>query len=1065
MKWNLLPTALFMTLLLPLSGAELPQGVKAETDGSVSWNGIKISHTNVFGKWQTARREKAEINRQGDRILVRQNHLYPNSAGKGLITLTPIGKNAFQLESRDEVPADIKPNLRYLSLSVPTDNAGKIIFTNPKGTQEFHFPEQYKKMILGHFYQVRKAELCLKDGNRLTFYPQGNTLFLQDDRKFGKRPGQNETFSIRIWHSGNTFSTKVETATVKNTLLDLSAIADRPVRDDIAEDGKGGWTDQGAQNDLRMFQPGIYSAKTIRFEVKQPKVVAIAGKNRTMPVEMRELDLPAGTKAKTLALFHTSAWTPREVPLGELEVVYADTGIQRIPVIGGKDCGNWWNPRELANAKIAWKHRNGTTDVGFYVSTFPLTGSNPIRIRFKSPDPNVVWLIAAATLLDQEVKFKTTVAVPKIMKADHEWMIMDFDHYTVKGSPLDFSFLTKNDAPAGKYGRALPSPDGTMRFEKAPHKKLRIVGTNLCQSALLPEKEDAVRLAEYIASMGINSVRFHHHDNGLVAKGSKVSTAINMENLDRMEFLFAELKKRGIYISFDLYTSRKLLPGDKIPELEKIGSKTAVMLTDPGMKNLKEFCRNWLTHRNPYTGLNWLEDPAIVFINLVNEDTLTYNWQGKKEFLEKLFQNYAAKNGIRDKRATSANLHFLKFMHDIQKEYLQELARFMKEDLKAVYPVTSCNYGDNAATLRIRNLFPVTDTHMYHEHPTFLKNPWSLPHAYSQTSLIPANAYLPTGMICNRVYHKPFFMTEFNFCAPNQFRAEDGPLMGAYSALHDISGIYRFDFNSYHKRFRKEKAIIVFESISDPVMQLSDRIISLLFLRGDVASAKEKYAYTIPADLFSKRRDNGIPGMIPLRLIAQVGVQFEDQKTEKYPEYDKIQSEEIKHRIADYERSGIAVSTTGELKLDTRGKTFSVVTPRSEVFTLHNGGMKGKSFQVRNADSFQTLAALSLTDDPLAESNSILILQLTDVSQEGVRFGNQERTILENTSRGKHLLRKAKAEIELHVKGPMKVSACNMLGETIGEVKATFRNGVLRFKADNSAFKGGTVAYHLTPVK
>ena len=37
----------------------------------------------------------------------------------------------------------------------------------------------------------------------------------------------------------------------------------------------------------------------------------------------------------------------------------------------------------------------------------------------------------------------------------------------------------------------------------------------------------------------------HHHGNGLVAKGSKVSTAINMENLDRMEFLFAELKKRG----------------------------------------------------------------------------------------------------------------------------------------------------------------------------------------------------------------------------------------------------------------------------------------------------------------------------------------------------------------------------------------------------------------------------------------------------------------------------------------------------------------------------------------
>ena len=145
MKWNLLPTALFMTLLLPLSGAELPQGVKAETDGSVSWNGIKISHTNVFGKWQTARREKADIRKEGDRILIRQNHLYPDSAGKGLITLTPIGKNAFQLESKDEIPADIKPNLRYLSLSVPTDNAGKSFSQIRKAHRNFIFRNSTKK--------------------------------------------------------------------------------------------------------------------------------------------------------------------------------------------------------------------------------------------------------------------------------------------------------------------------------------------------------------------------------------------------------------------------------------------------------------------------------------------------------------------------------------------------------------------------------------------------------------------------------------------------------------------------------------------------------------------------------------------------------------------------------------------------------------------------------------------------------------------------------------------------------------------------------------------------------
>ena len=127
--------------------------------------------------------------------------------------------------------------------------------------------------------------------------------------------------------------------------------------------------------------------------------------------------------------------------------------------------------------------------------------------------------------------------------------------------------------------------------------------------------------------------------------------------------------------------------------------------------------------------------------------------------------------------------------------------------------------------------------------------------------------------------------------------------------------------------------------------------------------------------------------------------------------------------------------------------------------------MSGNVFRVKNVSTSQTLAAASLDGRALADSDSILIFQVSDVSQTGVRFGNQERTILEKTSTGTLLLRKAKAEIELKLKRPMTVTACNMMGEPVGTVKTVFRNGVLRFTADNSACKGGIVAYHLTPVR
>ena len=44
------------------------------------------------------------------------------------------------------------------------------------------------------------------------------------------------------------------------------------------------------------------------------------------------------------------------------------------------------------------------------------------------------------------------------------------------------------------------------------------------------------------------------------------------------------------------------------------------------MANWKEFARRLLTHRNPYTGLTYAEDPALYSLNLVNENPLVSIW-------------------------------------------------------------------------------------------------------------------------------------------------------------------------------------------------------------------------------------------------------------------------------------------------------------------------------------------------------------------------------------------------------------------------------------------------------
>lgn len=64
-------------------------------------------------------------------------------------------------------------------------------------------------------------------------------------------------------------------------------------------------------------------------------------------------------------------------------------------------------------------------------------------------------------------------------KAGKEFAPVSMENVAVKaGSALDLS--GNIDAPAGKYGRLLPSSDGTIVTEKDPKRKIRLSGGMVC---------------------------------------------------------------------------------------------------------------------------------------------------------------------------------------------------------------------------------------------------------------------------------------------------------------------------------------------------------------------------------------------------------------------------------------------------------------------------------------------------------------------------------------------------------------------------------------------------------
>lgn len=492
-------------------------------------------------------------------------------------------------------------------------------------------------------------------------------------------------------------------------------------------------------------------------------------------------------------------------------------------------------------------------------------------------------------------------AVAVTISAGADWLPLDVDLEIEPGSALDFSDVMPRHAPAGKYGRVVTTEAGHFAFEQRAT-PARFYGVDLCCTAQFLPHELADRLADRLVRLGYNSVRIHHYERWLVDRTAD-EMRLRSDTLDQFDYLFAALKRRGIYVTTDLYVSRLIARADVFDDHPRQANngqakaaneddwtfenyynvdpndfgvqdyKMAVYVNEHAYEDFIAFARVLLDHTNPYTQLRYADDPALGWLSLMNEDcpdnfidglqgTLRDDWQRAwnrwlaarypdREILATALGNLTDDQdptqgtvplpSIRGKGPIAVTFNV--FVTDVQYRFFARTQTFLRDEMQCRALLSDCNGWTNPVRLQaVRSRFDYVDDHFYVDHPHYLSHLRQPPTRSGNTNPIAAGGPFCRSCAFSRIFGKPFTVTEFNFCGPGQYRGAGGMVTGALAALQDWDGVWRHVYSYNSENIRRPAAMYYFDVAADPLTQAAERAGLCLFLRGDLQPAKHSVA-------------------------------------------------------------------------------------------------------------------------------------------------------------------------------------------------------------------------------
>lgn len=615
-------------------------------------------------------------------------------------------------------------------------------------------------------------------------------------------------------------------------------------------------------------------------------------------------------------------------------------------------------------------------------------------------------------------------------------------------SKLNLSFLL--DKPAGKDG-FITIIDG--HFINPSGKRFKMWGGNLTGPACFPDKKDAPLIAAYLARFGINTVRLHfmdsngRQDKSLFNYGLNTTRELFPAQLDKLDYFISELKKAGIYCDINLNVGRTFRKGDGVPEYEYLGFAKAVTLFDDHIIELqKEYAKQLLTHVNPYTGNAYINEPAVVIVEIVNENSLVEAWfdgrlQGKnitsvnatwsdippyygKELTEKfnvwLKENVSpadivliekeagVKTGeeiprLSPKEFNSASeLRFhaeADFIINTERDFYSGMYHYLKNDLSVKSMIVANSDHNHSksgyALLSNTSLSDVVDGHVYWQHPgTRVDEKTGKQYPWIENTPMVNNPGVSTVVQLSRsaVEGKPYIISETNHPFPNEYACEGIPILGAYALLQDWDGIFfhelaNVNFNLWNSNYSGNFCMGL-----DPVKMPFIAASSLMFLRNDLKPAETcVYRGYSENDIIEGIRETsdhnpyftkGFSPLIP--LIEKTRIRSFNKKINVFPEIkDQV---EIK-------------AETGEINWHVTEKSYvEIAANKTESLIGYIPGATSllKHIKVNIENEFAAITLISLDNTPLSTAEKLLLVTTGQTGISGMKWSDDRKRLIES---------------------------------------------------------------------